>query len=137
MATAEPEVQEEDAADLKFPKEFDQAETLLSSEVYLLLEHRRQQSEQQEDMTEMSEVFLKMLNYTQRMARFKNRETIRAVRTLLASKPLHKFEVAQIGNLCPETAEEAKALIPSLENKLEDDELEEILKDVQSKKTFQ
>jgi DNA-directed RNA polymerase II subunit RPB4 len=25
---------------------------------------------------------------------------------------LHKFEVAQIANLCPENAEEAKALIP-------------------------
>lgn len=32
--------------------------------------------------------------------------------SLLATKPLHKFEVAQIANLCPETSEEAKALIP-------------------------
>ncbi len=36
---------------------------------------------------------------------------------LLATKPLHKFEVAQIGNLCPETAEEAKALIPRFVDK--------------------
>lgn len=31
---------------------------------------------------------------------------------------LHKFEVAQIANLCPETAEEAKALIPRFLNLL-------------------
>uniref|UniRef100_A0A0R3RNL6 Uncharacterized protein n=1 Tax=Elaeophora elaphi TaxID=1147741 RepID=A0A0R3RNL6_9BILA len=37
---------DEDATELKFPKEFEQADTLLTSEVYLLLEHRRQQSEQ-------------------------------------------------------------------------------------------
>ncbi|VDN82104.1 unnamed protein product [Brugia pahangi] len=128
---------DEDATELKFPKEFEQADTLLTSEVYLLLEHRRQQSEQKEEIDEMSDVFVKTLNYTRRMARFKNRETIRAVRTLLATKPLHKFEVAQIANLCPETSEEAKALIPSLENKMEDDELDEVLKDLHSKKTFQ
>ncbi|VDM97482.1 unnamed protein product [Thelazia callipaeda] len=131
------DVSEEDATELKFPKEFEQADTLLTSEVYLLLEHRRQQSEQKEEIDEMSDVFIKTLNYTRRMARFKNRETIRAVRTLLAAKPLHKFEVAQIANLCPETSEEAKALILSLENKMEDDELDEVLKDLHSKKTFQ
>uniref|UniRef100_A0A0N5A9P7 RPOL4c domain-containing protein n=1 Tax=Syphacia muris TaxID=451379 RepID=A0A0N5A9P7_9BILA len=121
---------------LKFP-EFEQADTLLTSEVFLLLEHRRQQSEQKEEIDEMSDVFVKTLNYSRRMARYKSRETIRAVRTLLANKPLHKFEVAQIANLCPESAEEAKALIPSLENKMEDDELDELLKDLHSKKTFQ
>lgn len=31
---------------------------------------------------------------------------------LLERKKLHKFEIASIANLCPETAEEAKALIP-------------------------
>ena len=31
---------------------------------------------------------------------------------MLASKGLAQFEMAQIGNLLPETAEEAKSLIP-------------------------
>ncbi|CAG9538561.1 unnamed protein product [Cercopithifilaria johnstoni] len=128
---------DEDATELKFPKEFKQADTLLTSEVYLLLEQRRQQSEQKEEIDAMNNVFIKTLDYTRRIARFKNRETIRAVRTLLATKPLHKFEVAQIANLCPETSKEAKALIPSLKDKMEDDELDEVLKDLHSKKTFQ
>ena len=91
---------EEDAAELKFPAEFEKGEALLSSEVYLLLEHRRAQSEQSDELAEMSPVFLKTLAYTQRLARFKNRETIRALRQLLGSAALHKFELAQLGNLC-------------------------------------
>uniref|UniRef100_A0A914C9N4 RNA polymerase Rpb4/RPC9 core domain-containing protein n=1 Tax=Acrobeloides nanus TaxID=290746 RepID=A0A914C9N4_9BILA len=134
------ETVDEDAAELKFPKEFEVpgCDALMISEVFLLLDHRRKQSEQKEEIEDMSEVFLKTLNYTRRLSRFKSRETIRAVRGIFAGKlMLHKFEVAQIANLCPETAEEAKALIPSLENKMEDDELEELLKDLHGKKTFQ
>ena len=32
--------------------------------------------------------------------------------SLLLQKKLHRFELAELANLCPETAEEAKALIP-------------------------
>ncbi|KAM4658931.1 DNA-directed RNA polymerase II subunit RPB4 isoform 1-T1 [Amazona ochrocephala] len=103
---------EEDASQLVFPKEFETAETLLNSEVHMLLEHRKQQNESAEDEQELSEVFMKTLNYTARFSRFKNRETIASVRSLLLQKKLHKFELACLANLCPETAEEAKALIP-------------------------
>ncbi|XP_029819527.1 DNA-directed RNA polymerase II subunit RPB4, partial [Manacus vitellinus] len=92
--------------------EFETAETLLNSEVHMLLEHRKQQNESAEDEQELSEVFMKTLNYTARFSRFKNRETIASVRSLLLQKKLHKFELACLANLCPETAEEAKALIP-------------------------
>uniref|UniRef100_A0A1I7U5U7 CSD_1 domain-containing protein n=1 Tax=Caenorhabditis tropicalis TaxID=1561998 RepID=A0A1I7U5U7_9PELO len=112
-------------------------DALLTAEVYLLLEHRRVSNETKDEIEEMSEVFIKTLNYARRMSRFKNRETIRAVRAVFSEKHLHKFEVAQIANLCPENAEEAKALVPSLENKIEESELEEVLKDLQSKRTFQ
>lgn len=46
----------------------------------MLLEHRKQQNESAEDEQELSEVFMKTLNYTARFSRFKNRETIAAVR---------------------------------------------------------
>lgn len=45
-------------------------------------------------------------------------------------KKLHKFELAALGNLCPEASEEAKALIPSLEGRFEDEELRQILEDI-------
>jgi hypothetical protein len=35
--------------------------------------------------------------------------------SLLGKKKLHKFELACLANLCPETAEEAKSLIPRFE----------------------
>uniref|UniRef100_A0A3Q3AS05 DNA-directed RNA polymerase II subunit RPB4 n=1 Tax=Kryptolebias marmoratus TaxID=37003 RepID=A0A3Q3AS05_KRYMA len=116
--------------------EFESAETLLNSEVHMLLEHRKQQNESAEDEQELSEVFMKTLNYTARFSRFKNRETITAVRSLLLQKKLHKFELASLANLCPEAAEEAKALIPSLEGRFEDEELQQILDDIQTKRSF-
>ena len=38
-----------------------------------------------------------------------------ARRRVLAQRGLHEFEVCTLGNLAPSTAEEAKALAPSLE----------------------
>uniref|UniRef100_A0A1I7YCN6 RPOL4c domain-containing protein n=1 Tax=Steinernema glaseri TaxID=37863 RepID=A0A1I7YCN6_9BILA len=131
---------EENAVELKFPKVINSrdCDVLMTSEVFLLLEHRRQQSEAKEDIEEMSEVFVKTLDYTRRFSKFKSRESIRAVRAIFIDKPfLHKFELTQITNLCPETAEEAKALIPSLEGKIADEELDEMLRELAAKKTFQ
>ena len=48
-----------------------------------MLEHRKQQNEQAEDEQELSEVFMKTLNYTQRFAKFRNRETIASIRQVL------------------------------------------------------
>lgn len=153
------ETVEEDAADLLFPKgnlkfkninkrknifwkknsflEFENAETLLISEVHMLLEHRKKQNESSEEEQEFSEVFLKTYNYTENFRKFKNKETISAVRGLLASKKLHKFELAALGNLCPEAPEEAKALVPSLEGRFEDEELRQILEDIGTKRSLQ
>lgn len=128
---------DEDAAELQFPKEFENAETLLISEVHMLLEHRKNQNESAEEEQELSEVFMKTLNYTERFSRFKNRETIANVRSLLMQKKLHKFELAQLSNLCPDNPEEAKSLIPSLEGRFEDEELRQILEDIQTKRSFQ
>jgi len=129
---------DEDASELVFPKEFENAETLLISEVQMLLEHRKQQNETAEDEQELSNVFMKTLNYTQRFSKYKSRETIGAVRSLLMQKKLlHKFEMASLANLCPENADEAKALVPSLEGRFEDEELNQILDDIKNHRSFQ
>ena len=49
---------------------------------------------------------------TRRFAKFKNVENIASIRSLLTNKKIHKFEMAALANLCPETPEEAKSLIP-------------------------
>ncbi|XP_015781865.1 DNA-directed RNA polymerase II subunit RPB4 [Tetranychus urticae] len=128
---------EEDATELKFPVEFENAETLLTSEVCMLMEHRKQQNEEREEEQELNEIFTKTLNYCQRFSKFKNRETIAAVRHQLMNKKLHKFEFAQLANLCPETPEEAKALLPSLETRFTDEDLRQILDDIQTQRSFQ
>ena len=51
----------------------------------------------------------------------------------LESHHLRPFEVAQIGNLCPQDAQEAKALIPSLDmpdRQLDNAQLTELLNQV-------
>ncbi|CAL8147658.1 unnamed protein product [Orchesella dallaii] len=131
------EAQEEDAADLLFPKEFENAEALLISEVSMLLEHRSQQNENSEDEQALSEVFQKTRLYCARFGKLKNNDAITRVRTLLMQKKLHKFELVSLANLCPETAEEAKALIPSLEGRFEDEELRQILDDIHTTISFQ
>merc|ERR1712147_391099 len=110
-------------------------QTLMNSEVRMLLEHR-QKKDGQEDV-ELSEVFQKTLDYCKRFSKFKNHETIVNVRTMLMQKRLHKFELAALANLCPEEAEEAKALIPSLDGRFPDDELQQILDDMATKRSFQ
>ena len=106
-------------------------------QVHILLEHRKQQNESAEEEMEFSEVFMKTLNYTQRFAKFKNMENIASIRQLLTNKKLHKFELAQLANLCPESPEEAKSLIPSLEGRFDDAELASLLEDITTKRSFQ
>lgn len=51
----------------------------------MLLEHRKAQNESAEEEQEFSEVFMKSLTYTNRFGRFKNKETIAAVRRYIYS----------------------------------------------------
>ncbi|PIC13190.1 hypothetical protein B9Z55_027851 [Caenorhabditis nigoni] len=74
----------------------------LTADVYLLLEHRRQSNETKDEIEEMNEVFIKNFNYAPPISRLKNREIIRADRAIFSEKHLHKFDVFQITNLCPE-----------------------------------
>ena len=61
----------------------------------------------------MHRVMKKSQEYLNSFARFKTTEAIHAVERVLRNDPdLHKFEIAQLGSLCPEEAEEAKTLIP-------------------------
>lgn len=91
------------------------------------------------------------LSYLDNFARFTRKENVEAVERLLSSvTQLSKFERAQlgtslltrmippgdrqlmppIGSLCCEYAEEAKTLIPSLQDKISDDELQHLLDEI-------
>jgi DNA-directed RNA polymerase II subunit RPB4 len=73
----------------------------------------------------------KTLEYLDHFARFKRKENVEAVERLLsAHQELAKFERAQLGSLCCELAEEAKTLVPSLADKISDDDLQELLNEI-------
>lgn len=56
---------------------------------------------------------------------------------MISDLPLGEFEMAQLGNLVPETSEEAKSLIPSLATKIDDEPLQKLLTDLSAARQFQ
>lgn len=89
-----------------------------------------------------NEIMHKTLNYLSNFARFKNSSSTETVEKLLndfsvlASEPLHPFELAQLGTLECEDAEEAKSLIPSLTNKVSDVLLQTLLTELRKYQTL-
>lgn len=89
-----------------------------------------------------NEIMHKTLNYLSSFARFKNPSSTETVEKLLtdfslaASEPLHPFELAQLGTLECEDAEEAKLLIPSLSTKVSDVQLQSLLTELRKYQTL-
>jgi len=126
------QIEEEDAAALKLGAEFNNAGCLLISEVKFLLEHR----DDTRDPPDNS-VYNKTFDYVNTFAKFTSADAASAVRETLRGEPmLTQFETAQIANLCPVDAEEAKNCIPSL-IKLDDDKLQALLDEIQAMRKFQ
>ncbi|KAH3665757.1 hypothetical protein OGAPHI_003945 [Ogataea philodendri] len=77
-----------------------------------------------------NEVLRKTLDYLSTFARFKDTETCTAAEGLLKStenSALHPFEAAQLGSLACEDIDEAVTLIPSLNDKKDEVDLQRIL----------
>ncbi|KAL5492190.1 RPB4 [Sanghuangporus weigelae] len=122
--------QEEDASLLRLGPEFNNAGCLLISEVKYLLENRDKDAPD-------TVVYKKTLEYVQQFAKFTTTDATSAVReTLRREKNLTQFETAQIANLCPADAEEAKSIIPSLA-KIDDVNLQALLDEIQTLRKFQ
>ncbi|ODV90390.1 hypothetical protein CANCADRAFT_13541, partial [Tortispora caseinolytica NRRL Y-17796] len=147
---------EEDATTLKFGPEFDLKQigndgneamlmTLNLSEARLLiketLRHRnvnKRNVEIDENNNEDDEMYYsrdndvlrKTQEYLAMFARFRTDSTVDSVEHLLkgsATSSLHPFEIAQLGNLACDDSEEAKTLVPSLNGKISDSELQVLL----------
>ncbi|GEM08756.1 DNA-directed RNA polymerase II subunit RPB4 [Rhodotorula toruloides] len=73
-------------------------------------------------------VYNKTKEYVDTFARFYDHETAFNVRSGFPNPPFQFFEQVQLVNLCPMEAEEAKALIPSIQ--VEDDQLQQYLDDM-------
>ncbi|KAL9278980.1 DNA-directed RNA polymerase II subunit 4 [Arabidopsis thaliana] len=149
--------EEENAAELKIGDEFLKAKCLMNCEVSLILEHKFEQLQQisEDPMNQVSEsmlniveevmfapcrVFEKSLQYVKRFSRYKNPDAVRQVREILSRYQLTEFELCVLGNLCPETVEEAVAMVPSLKTKgraHDDEAIEKMLNDLSLVKRFE
>ena len=128
---------QEDANELRFNKEFDNAQALMNSEVKLLLEERKKFQETSNEDQDLPEVFQKTYEYVQHFSKFTNEQTVKTVRQTLATKHLHQFELVALANLCPEQSDEAKSYIRSLEGRIQDEELQEMLDELRTHISYQ
>lgn len=133
---------EVDAATLSFGDELKDSHCLLHSEVQILLE-TCQTERQREESTSASlppptPVFLKCHQYVATFGRWQNREIIRELRQgmLQRATSITEFEMAQMANLCPESVDEARILIPST-SRIDDMELQGMIDDIQSSLQYQ
>ncbi|KAL2860788.1 uncharacterized protein BJX67DRAFT_375800 [Aspergillus lucknowensis] len=111
--------------------------TLSLSEARLViskvLENKRRGGKKYEEPENLT----KTLDYLEIFARFKDEENIKAVERLLNSHTeLEMFERSQLGSLCCDNADEAKSLIPSLQNKVSDADLQELLDELTKLRNF-
>ncbi|KZS94651.1 hypothetical protein SISNIDRAFT_453601 [Sistotremastrum niveocremeum HHB9708] len=126
------QIEEEDAAALKLGPEFNNAGCLLISEVKFLLEHRDDTRDAPDNA-----VYNKTVEYVNTFTKFNSADAASAVReTLRRESLLTQFETAQIANLCPAEADEAKSCVPSLV-KIDDDRLQSLLDEIQTMRKFQ
>ncbi|KAF2674160.1 RNA polymerase Rpb4 [Microthyrium microscopicum] len=79
-----------------------------------------------------TEITQKMLVYVDNFARFRVVQQVHLLETAFEVYPqLEQFEKGQLANLVPHDVEEAKMLIPSLVDKIGDEDLEELLNEIE------
>ncbi|KXX81710.1 DNA-directed RNA polymerase II subunit rpb4 [Madurella mycetomatis] len=123
-----PPGEEEASAVLKLG-EFEDVDTLTLSEASLVINALMTKRRKDRKDRNETDVLNKTLDYLDAFARFKQKENVEAVERLLSAHAgeLTKFERAQIGSLCCDGADECKTLIPSLADKISDEDLQELL----------
>ncbi|EPE36416.1 HRDC-like protein [Glarea lozoyensis ATCC 20868] len=126
----EPQGNEEASAVLHLG-EFQDVDALTHSEAALVINALVAKRKNDRKNVNETEILQKTTDYLEHFARFRRKENVEAVERLLtAQKGLAKFERAQLGSLCCDEAEEAKTLIPSLQDKITDEELQVLLDDI-------
>ncbi|RKU42801.1 RNA polymerase B [Coniochaeta pulveracea] len=126
-----PTGEEEAGAVLKLG-EFQNVDTLTLSEANLVINALIAKRNKDRKGANETEILTLTRDYLDTFARFKKKENVEAVERLLsARKELTKFERAQLGSLCCDTADEAKTLIPSLQDKISDEDLGDLLDEME------
>lgn len=131
-----PQDEEENAAQGQFPAAFDDASALSNGEASAMLSKIVDKKKADDPAYQPNPLLAKTLEYAERFSGNKTEAVNQQVRQVLEAGGLTTFEVASVANLQPETAEEAKILIPTLEAeddgmpRFTDESLQELLDDV-------
>lgn len=107
----------------------DQADPLFLGEVSFLLDTVENAHHQKQLGGDINPVMKKAHQYASLFDAFQNAETAATVRDQLTKvePKLHPFEIVQLATLVPTSSEEAKVIIPTLADKFDDDELQDVL----------
>eukprot|EP00656_Telonema_subtile_P004035 TRINITY_DN11835_c0_g1_i3.p1 TRINITY_DN11835_c0_g1~~TRINITY_DN11835_c0_g1_i3.p1 ORF type:complete len:144 (+),score=47.52 TRINITY_DN11835_c0_g1_i3:211-642(+) len=133
METHQQRAPELDAGEDLVLGRFENCECLSNSEVTQVLTRKlRAISDDTKDENDPArDLQIKFKEWLERFTHFESAESLGSVRQLLKDRReqynLTEFETTQLANLCPSTAEEAKYLVKSLQNKIGDQELQQIL----------
>lgn len=131
-----PAAHEDDASKLELGPEFstEKAQPLFLAEAAFLLSKKAEEIRDSASHGEMNPVLRKACEYAERFDSIRNPENAMSLREQLAKvdPPLHPFEIAQLATLAPDETEEARAIIPSLSDKYDDEQLGKIVASVRS-----
>ena len=140
-----------------------QVKAMANAEVALVLAEKRLRDPEKD--YNKNKAYLASEDYTSRVSQFRDKEAVTEVRALLEKKEFTEvsrprtrrarpppppaasrrrrcaqFEMAQLANLCPQDIQEAKMLIPTLENmsdrNLDDSQLSEVLDQLQQLQSY-
>ncbi|KAK7729432.1 hypothetical protein SLS57_001917 [Botryosphaeria dothidea] len=127
---------EEAGVELKLG-EFQNVTTLTLSEARLIIDAIVEHRKKHKIPLNETETLTKMRAYLDVFSRFKDREDCDSIDNLLRTRnDLAGFERSQLGTLCCETADEAKTLIPSLQDKISDVDLQQLLTEISRLRHF-
>ncbi|OMP87634.1 DNA-directed RNA polymerase II subunit rpb4, partial [Diplodia seriata] len=117
--------------------EFQNVTTLTLSEARLIIDAIVEHRKKHKIALNETETLTKMRAYLDVFSRFKDREDCDSIDNLLRTRnDLAGFERSQLGTLCCETADEAKTLVPSLQDKISDQDLQQLLTEISRLRHF-
>lgn len=100
---------------------------LMTCEAYYILDDRRSKLLNNRAPKKYIKLFDSALNYAETCSRIASRSRAETLRNVLSKFELSNAEIASIGSLFPQSVDEAKMLIPSL-NRFGDEKLSTIIK---------
>ncbi|QDS68397.1 hypothetical protein FKW77_010764 [Venturia effusa] len=133
------EEDEEAGATIRLGPDFQDAHALSVSEARLIVEKTEEVRKKTGKKLRETENLLKMQTYMDTFARFRSLGTLNQIETLLAnyeSVGMDSFEKAQLVSLACVEAEEAKTLIPSLSDKISDEDLTNLCEQISQQRQF-